>query len=135
MPRLSLPLLAALLALCGVLLLGAFLWTARGDGPGLSLPGFERDLEVTTADQLDSLAAAGGPVSVTGTVVEESGDGSPLLLDDGTGLVAVALPDTPPGLTGHRLFARGPLVERDGQLVLEAVEWLYDSTAVRVHSE
>lgn len=128
--------LAVGLTLAGLVLLLVYALVERRVPEVVPVASGLRGLEVVTADRIDSLAALGAEVSVTGTVVEEGDARTPLLLDDGTGLVAVRLPEATTGpLTGQRLFARGPLVERDGQVVLEAVEWLYDSTAVRVHSE
>lgn len=89
----------------------------------------------TTVSALDSLAERGGPVSVNGRVLDHAPGERELVLDDGTGLVRVRLPENPPGLTGHRLFVRGTLLQDDGSPVLEAVEWLYDSTAISIHSD
>jgi hypothetical protein len=100
-------------------------------------PGFltdDREVMPATAEQADSLAAEGARVSITGTVVEQDGDGL-LLVDDGTGLIHIEIPEDMPLLTGHRLLASGVLTERDGAPFLEATEWLYDSTAVPVHSQ
>jgi hypothetical protein len=38
-------------------------------------------------------------------------------------------------LVGQRLFVQGTLRQEDGRPVLDAAEWLYDSTAVSVRSE
>lgn len=101
-------------------------------------PGFltdDREVVPATAVQADSLVAEGGArISITGTVVEQDGDGR-LLIDDGTGLIHVEIPEEMPLLTGHRLLASGTLEERDGIPLLQAHEWLYDSTAVPVHSD
>ena len=91
------------------------------------------DLHTTTIAALDSLA--GGEVSVNGRVLDQVSGERTLVLDDGTGLIRVAMPETPPSLVGHRLFVRGTVEERSGKPVLEAVEWLYDSTAVSVRSD
>ncbi len=94
------------------------------------------DLRTTTISALDSLAAEGPvEVSVGGQVSDAAAGSRALVLDDGTGLVRVRLPETPPDLVGHRLFVRGVVEQEDGQAVLEAVEWLYDSTAVSSRSE
>ncbi len=98
--------------------------------PALNAP----PLRPTTIAALDSLGAA-GPVdaSVSGQVTEHAAGARTLVLDDGTALIRVALPEAPPSLVGHRLFVRG--VVEDGGAVLRAVEWLYDSTAVSSRSE
>ncbi len=90
-------------------------------------------LHTTTVSALDSLV--GTEVSVNGRVLDQTAGTPTLVLDDGTGLIRVAMPETPPGLVGHRLFVRGTVTEADGQPLLEAIEWLYDSTAVSVRSD
>lgn len=110
-----------------------FLAGCRGDGPGLPIPGLEGPVEPATATALDSLAEAGARVSISGTVLEQ--DGTDLLVDDGTGIIRVELPEAPPLMTGHRLLASGRLDMEDGFPRLRAAEWLYDSTAVPVHSD
>ncbi|MDX1532231.1 MAG: hypothetical protein R3362_11945 [Rhodothermales bacterium] len=93
------------------------------------------EVATTTVSGLDSLVGRGVQVSVNGQVVDQEAGERVLTLDDGTGLVLVTLPEAPPMLIGRRLFARGPLDRHDGAVVLEAVEWLYDSTAVSARSE
>ena len=90
---------------------------------------------VADAAGLDSLARLGGvEVSVSGRVAEAP-DGRSVLLDDGTGRVRVVLPDTVRVPVGTRFFAQGLLRRDDGEGVyVEALEWLYDSTAVPVRS-
>jgi hypothetical protein len=95
--------------------------------------GGDEEVAAATATELDSLAAQGAFVSVSGTVLEQ--DGRDVLLDDGTGLIRVHLPEQPPLMTGHRLLASGRLSDEDGAPRLRAAEWLYDSTAVPVHSD
>ena len=100
----------------------------------VSLPGLDApDVRTTTVSALDSLR--GTDVSVSGHVIDHAAGARVLVLDDGTGLIRVALPETPPALVGHRLFVRGVVDEDDGEPVLGAVEWLYDSTAVSSRSE
>ncbi len=100
-----------------------------GPLPALDAP----PLHITTVAALDSLPEA--EVSVNGRVLEQAPRARELVLDDGTGLVRVTMPETPPSLVGHRLFVRGVLRADGGQPVIEAVEWLYDSTAVSVRSD
>jgi len=88
--------------------------------------------ESTTISALDSLA---GDVSINGRVVDQRSGERTLILDDGTGLVRVDLPEALPILVGHRLFVQGTLRREDDGPVLDAQEWLYDSTAVSVRSE
>ena len=95
----------------------------------------ELDLTSTTVSALDSLAAAGAQVSVNGRVADQREGERVLTLDDGTGLVRVELPEALPMLVGQRLFVQGTLRREDGRPVLDAAEWLYDSTAVSVHSD
>ena len=92
-------------------------------------------LTSTTVSALDSLARGGAQVSINGRVAEQSEGERMLTLDDGTGLVRVDLPETLPMLVGQRLFVQGTLRQEDGRPVLDAAEWLYDSTAVSVHSD
>ncbi len=116
------------LALAALIVLGGC-----GEG-GLDTPFFsDPDIRSSTATELDSLVADGSWVSISGKVIEQY-EGE-LLVDDGTGLIQVALPEDPPLLTGQWLFAAGSLTERDGLPLLQASEWLYDSTAVTVHSD
>lgn len=93
------------------------------------------DLATTTVSALDSLADSGLQVSINGRVIDQREGERELTLDDGTGLVRVELPETLPMLVGQRLFVQGTLRREDGHPVLDAAEWLYDSTAVSVHSE
>ncbi|MEM1043441.1 MAG: hypothetical protein AAGI91_12530 [Bacteroidota bacterium] len=97
--------------------------------PVLDVP----DLRTTTIAGLDSLA--GAEVSVSGRVLDQPAGTRTLVLDDGTALIRVTLPETPPGLVGHRLFVRGTVSEDGGEPFLDAEEWLYDSTAVSVRSD
>ena len=92
----------------------------------------------TPAAALDSLAGERPvEVSVTGYVADAN-DGRHFLLDDGTGLAFVALPDTiadlQPVRVGTRVMAQGLLRRIDGLPVVEAEAWHYDSTAVPVRS-
>ncbi len=87
-----------------------------------------------TAAGLDSLAD-GAEVSLSGLVLDQPAGEARLVLDDGTGLVVVETPEPLPALGGLRLFVRGTLARRDGAPVVEAVEWLYDSTAVPVRPD
>lgn len=99
-------------------------------------PAAADDATATTfVSALDSLAEAGGIVSINGRVSDQAEDTRELVLDDGTGLVRVRLPEEPPVLIGHRLFVRGALRQDDGMPVVEAVEWLYDSTAISIRSD
>ena len=112
-----------------------FLAACGSDSP---LPlGNADDDAVTTATvaALDTLIGADGTVSVNGRVAEHAEGERELVLDDGTGLVRVEIPDDVPSLVGHRLFVRGEVRRDDGAPLLEAVEWLYDSTAISVHSD
>lgn len=99
------------------------------DAPG------EIDLTATTVSALDSLARRGGQVSVNGRVTDQRQGERVVTLDDGTGLVRVELPEALPMIVGQRLFVQGTLRQVDGSPVLEAAEWLYDSTAVSVRSD
>lgn len=119
--RLALPFaLALLLAGC----------TRDADAPaGADTP----DLATTTVSALDSLV--GTQVSINGRVIDQRAGSRTLVLDDGTGLIRVALPEALPILVGHRLFVQGTLRRDNGSPVLEAAEWLYDSTAISVRSE
>lgn len=119
-----------------LLLVSVLLLAACGDDvPAILDPTPEPETQPATAAGLDSLAREGVPASLDGRVVEQELGARRLLLDDGTGLVWVELPEAPPPLVGRRLFVRGPLVEDDSALVLRAVEWLYDSTAISVRSD
>lgn len=88
--------------------------------------------EPTTVSALDTLS---GDVSINGRVVDQRAGDRTLVLDDGTGLVRVELPEALPVLVGHRLFVQGTVRREDGDPVLDADEWLYDSTAVSVRSQ
>lgn len=82
------------------------------------------------ASALDALARAAPDtaVSVAG-VVADPGDGRTVLLDDGTGTIRVAMPEAVALRLGQRLMAVGRLRrDADGRIVLDAEEWLYDST-------
>lgn len=74
-------------------------------------------------------------VSINGRVLDHAPGERELVLDDGTGLVRVRLPEDPPGLVGHRLFVHGALRRHDDAPLVEAAEWLYDSTAISVRSD
>src|SRR5690606_29089000 len=79
----------------------------------------------------DSLAG-GRPVEVSGSGHgADPTDGRLLLLDDGTGVAFVLLPDTlaaPPALpVGTRVLVQGLLRRVDGRPVVEAEQWHYDS--------
>lgn len=92
----------------------------------------------TPAAALDSLAGDRPvEVSVSGYVADET-DGRVFLLDDGTGLARVALPDTlsapTPLPVGTRMLAQGLLRRVRGAPLVEAEAWHYDSTAVPVRS-
>jgi hypothetical protein len=92
---------------------------------------------VVDAAALDSLAGERPvEVSVSGRVAEAP-DGRSVLLDDGTGLVRVVLPDTVRVAVGTRFLAQG-LLRREagdaGGVYVEAEAWLYDSTAAPVRS-
>ena len=121
--RLFLALLFALLAGCR---------SDDGTRPGSS---DSSDLASTTVSALDSLARIGSQASINGRVAEQQPGERVLTLDDGTGLVRVELPEDLPMLVGQRLFVQGTLRQEDGRPVLDAQEWLYDSTAVSVHSD
>lgn len=86
----------------------------------------------TTVSALDTLS---GVVSINGRVIDQRTGARTLVLDDGTGLVRVELPEVLPVLVGQRLFVQGTVRREDGAPVLAADEWLYDSTAVSVRSE
>lgn len=104
-----------------------------GDGPASTSETGAAALTTTIA-ALDSLGEQAS-VSLSGRVLDHAAGERQLVLDDGTGLVRVRLPEAPPGLVGHRLFVQGAL-RRDGDAPLvEAAEWLYDSTAISVHSD
>jgi len=87
---------------------------------------------VADAAALDTLAGERPvEVSVSGRVAEPP-DGRHVLLDDGTGLARVVLPDTVEVPVGARFAARGLLRREDGAaggVFVEAEEWLYDSAA------
>lgn len=88
----------------------------------------------TSIAALDTLAERGS-VSISGRVLDHALGERELVLDDGTGLVRVRLPEDPPGLVGHRLFVSGTLRRADDAPLVEAVEWLYDSTAISIRSD
>ena len=92
----------------------------------------ESGTETTTVSALDTLS---GEVSINGRVVDQRAGARTLVLDDGTGLVRVELPEVLPVLVGQRLFVQGTVRQQEGAPVLDAEEWLYDSTAVSVRSE
>lgn len=93
--------------------------------------GGEPEVHPTFVDQLDQLADENASVSVSGIVIEQEGDnGRRLVLDDGTGLIWVEMPEPPPPLVGLYFSASGPLERQEHGVVLQAREWLYDSTAV-----
>jgi len=117
-------------ALLGLLLLVA--GCRSGDGPTTTSP----DEQALTAPiaALDTFAER-GMVSINGRVLDHALGERELVLDDGTGLVRVRLPEDPPGLVGHRLFVRGTLHHTGDSPVVEAVEWLYDSTAISIRSD
>src|SRR5690606_31814617 len=115
-------------------LFGLVLLTAgcrSGDGPAAASD--EQTLTAPIA-ALDTLAER-GMVSINGRVLDHALGERELVLDDGTGLVRVRLPEDPPGLVGHRLFVRGTLHHTGDSPVVEAVEWLYDSTAISIRSD
>jgi hypothetical protein len=92
----------------------------------------------TPAAALDTLAGDEPvEVSVAGHVAEAT-DGRLLLLDDGTGIAAVRLPDTiaapTPVPVGTRVLAQGLLRREDGAPVVLAEEWHYDSPGAPVRS-
>lgn len=103
-----------------------------GDGPAATAPD-EQTLTASIA-ALDTLEERGS-VSISGRVLDHAVGERELVLDDGTGLVRVRLPEDPPGLVGHRLFVRGTLRRADDATVVDAVEWLYDSTAISIRSD
>ncbi len=117
-------------AFLGLLLLAA--GCRSGDGPAATDPD-DQSLTASIA-ALDTLAER-GTVSITGRVLDHALGERELVLDDGTGIVRVRLPEDPPGLVGHRLFVRGTLHHDDDSPVVEAVEWLYDSTAISIRSD
>jgi predicted small lipoprotein YifL len=123
MRHLSLLLVLLTLAACG------------REGPALPFMGGDPDVQTLNADQLDTLTVNGVTVSVSGTVLDQDETGRRLIVDDGTGLVQVELPEAVPMLSGLRFSAWGPLERRDDGPVVRATEWLYDSTAVPVRSE
>ncbi|MDX1439080.1 MAG: hypothetical protein R3284_04170 [Rubricoccaceae bacterium] len=72
-------------------------------------------------------------ISITGNTVEPEG-GSVLLLDDGTGVIDVVLPETLLVRVGTRVSAQG-ILQFDGlRPLLVAQQWYYDSTRVPVRS-
>ena len=109
---------------------------ACGEDTRLPL-GNDADEATTTAtvSALDSLADEDGLVSINGRVADHAEGERDLILDDGTGLVRVEIPEDLPSLVGQRLFVRGEVRRDDGTPVLDAVEWLYDSTAISIHSD
>jgi hypothetical protein len=107
-----------------------FVGCERDDAPIDDL--IDTDSAPTTVSALDTLS---GEVSINGRVIDQRAGTRTLVLDDGTGLVRVELPETLPILVGQRLFVQGTLRQEDGAPVLDAEEWLYDSTAVSVRSE
>lgn len=116
-----------------LLLLGFALAACGGDAPAPLADLATDTAEPTTISALDSLGE--GSVSLNGRVADHAAGERTLVLDDGTGLVRIRLPETPPVLVGHRLFVRGQLRQSDDGPVLDAAEWLYDSTAISVHSD
>ena len=118
----------------GLLLVGAALG-CRDVVADQKAPAF---VGATEAVALDTLST-GRPVevSVAGIVVEPPADGV-IVLQDPTGAVRVALPDTiarlPDVRTGTLFLAQGLLRQTPEGPVVEAREWLYDSTAVPVRS-
>ncbi len=119
--------LLVFLAACGSAACGS-------DGP-LPLGSDDEAVTTTRVSALDSLADEDGMVSVNGRVADHAEGERELVLDDGTGLVRVEIPEDLPALVGHRLFVRGEVRRDDGAPVLDAVEWLYDSTAISIHSD
>ena len=119
----ALPLAFLLLVGCG-----------NADGPPPTASDDHAATLTTTVAALDTLSERSS-VSLTGRVLDHAPGERELVLDDGTGLVHVRLPEDPPGLVGHRLFVHGALRRDDGAPLVEAVEWLYDSTAISVHSD
>jgi hypothetical protein len=102
-----------------------------GDAPIVPGLGTDEATEPASVAALDTLAADQAPmVSLDGTVVDQEVGANWLVLNDGSGLLLVELPEALPDLVGMRLFVRGRPETRNGDVVLRAVEWLYDSTAV-----
>ena len=113
-----------------------FLLAACGGDTALPIGNADDDVVLTTTvAALDTLIDADGTVSINGRVADHATGERSLILDDGTGLVRVEVPEDLPSLVGHRLFVRGAVRGDDGAPVLEAVEWLYDSTAISIHSD
>jgi uncharacterized protein YdeI (BOF family) len=107
-----------------------FVGCERDDAPALAPIG--SGPASTTVSALDTLS---GEVSINGRVIDQRAGDRTLVLDDGTGLIRVELPEALPVLVGQRLFVQGTVRRADGAPVLEADDWLYDSTAVSVRSE
>ena len=95
---------------------------------GPSAPEADAPTQVLAIGALDTLGGGDydGVVSVGGVVIDE--DERDLVLQDASGLVRVRLRETPPALDGARLLVQGRLRRDDDELLLDADEWLYDST-------
>ena len=105
----------------------------RGEPVPRKLPADAGAVEIGLLDSLRSTTEGTLRVAVSGTVAESSQD-TEFLVTDGTGTVTILLHDPLDLPVGLRFQARGRLLRTDDGLVLEAVEWLYDSTAVPVRS-
>lgn len=118
------------LSLALLLLVGC----GNADGPAPAGTDGDAAALTTTVAALDTLAERSA-VSLSGRVLDHASGERELVLDDGTGLVRIRLPEAPPGLVGHRLFVQGALRRDADAPLVEAAEWLYDSTAISVHSD
>ncbi len=120
------PVRAALVGLLGLV-------ACRSEPAPRKLPAFDGAVEVTALDTFTLHEDRDVFVGVSG-VVAEAHDGRVIPLRDATGSVRVVVPDSVGLPVGTRFQARGALRrDAEGRLV-EAHEWLYDSTAVPVRS-
>lgn len=121
--------LGARIAVLGLLLMAG----CQADPSPRKLPADAGAVEIAALDSLSDPGRRPIRVALSG-VVADPHDGREVALTDPSGTVLVRLP-TPIGLpVGARLQVRGLLISTPDGLVVDAIEWLYDSTAVPVRS-